>query len=44
LRRPAEKDADAYLRVGWERYELSREHTWDVEILESLRPRRRRRL
>lgn len=43
LRRPAEKDADAYLRVACERYELTREHTWDVEILESLRPRRRRR-
>lgn len=43
LRRPAEKGADAYLRIACERYELTREHTWDTDMLESMRERGRKR-
>lgn len=37
LREPGEHAADAYLRIAWQRYLLTREHTWDLDILESLR-------
>lgn len=40
LTRPGETPADAYLRVACERYELTREHTWDLDVLESLKRRR----
>lgn len=45
LREPHEKPADAYLRIACQRYEISREHTWDTDVMEQLRnrPRRRRR-
>lgn len=42
LRLPGESPADTYLRVAGERYELTREHTWDAEILEALRKRPKR--
>lgn len=42
LARPDETPADTYFRVACERYELSREHTWDLDVLEALRERRRR--
>lgn len=38
LARPGETRVDTYLRVACERYELSREHTWDLEVLRRLRP------
>jgi hypothetical protein len=41
LGRPHETPADTYFRVACERYELTREHTWDAEVLEALRDRRR---
>lgn len=40
---PDEKPADAYLRVAHERYRLTREHIWDVDVLESLKDRKKRR-
>lgn len=43
VRRPGELPADAYLRVACERYELTREHTWDADILEDIRDRGRKR-
>lgn len=45
LREPGETPADAYLRIACERYEVSREHVWDRDVMEQLKeqPRRRRR-
>lgn len=40
---PGETAADAYLRLAGERYELSREHTWDADVLEAIGRRRRKR-
>ena len=37
LERPHETPADAYFRVACERYEITRAHTWDIDVLESLR-------
>ncbi|HWU23509.1 MAG TPA: chromosome partitioning protein ParB [Nocardioides sp.] len=39
---PDETPTDTYVRVACERYELTREHTWDADALEALRVRRRR--
>ncbi|GAB3868761.1 ParB N-terminal domain-containing protein [Nocardioides maradonensis] len=39
---PYETPTDTYFRVACERYELTREHTWDADALEALRGRRRR--
>ncbi|CAM3158375.1 chromosome partitioning protein ParB [Nocardioides dubius] len=43
LGRADELPADTYLRVAAERYELTREHTWDVDVLDELARRGRRR-
>ena len=42
LGRHYETQADTYLRVAGERYELTREHTWDVDVLETLKDRSKR--
>lgn len=45
LRRSGETPADAYLRIACEKYELTREHTWNGEVLDAVRgkPRKRKR-
>ncbi len=43
LAQPGEHPADTYLRVACERYELTRAHTWDVDVLEQLAQKGRRR-
>jgi hypothetical protein len=42
LRASKETEADAYLRIAGERYQISREHVWDDEVLRLIRRGRRR--
>lgn len=43
LRLPNETRADAYLRIACARYEISREHIWDTDVLGAIGRRRVRR-
>ena len=40
---PGETAADAYLRTAGERYEITREHTWDADVLELIRNQTKRK-
>ena len=43
VRGPAERPAEAYLRVACERYRLIREHEWNTEVLDEVKKGSRRR-